>query len=541
MDIINPTSTASTAEVDVNKIINQVYAVPNDYLRKKGVVLDNFQDTSGWAATSCTKADNTNQYKIGTKSLQLTATTYNTQFYIDKVINWDLSDMESLSFWVYISSNSAFTEDLVVMLSNDSGFSNYYQLTTSIYYYGQAGGWALLTVKKEDAEIGWGEPSWDTVFTKLRIRNKTSASAYAVVSLGGIIKNIESIGRVIICSDDSNESVYTKMFPYLQSKGKNFTFYYITERYNQEGLITPAQLQEIYDAGNDIANHTVNHYDLTSLTEVAARNELTKARQQLNDWGFTRASDHVAYPYGYYSSTVLKVMEENGFKTGRLAMFRNQSMPIDNPYLMRSCSYVYGDTTIADFIAKADEAKEYGWTMIALFHNVTDSPTETEDVPTSDFQSFVDHCISIDLPIVSMSQWYNELNPSSDIPIANTKASADVSIAVANTWYSGASITLAPGRWLVFGQIALLRNTTTALTYSARISDGTNHYASGGDYRTSVANNITTIPLNTVITLTATTTISIQATADQTATIKAALATNGAGNNATQISAVKLA
>ena len=122
----------------------------------------------------------------------------------------------------------------------------------------------------------------------------------------------------------------------------------------------------------------------------------------------------------------------------------------------------------------------------------------------------------------------------------NAKASGDTSIAVANTWYTGAGISLPAGTYLVTAQITVLRSTTTALTYAARISDGTNHYASAGDYRASAANNVVTLNMNTIITLAGTTTINVQATASQTATIKAALASNGAGNNATQISAIQL-
>ena len=117
---------------------------------------------------------------------------------------------------------------------------------------------------------------------------------------------------------------------------------------------------------------------------------------------------------------------------------------------------------------------------------------------------------------------------------------ADVSIAQANTWYTGATITLAAGVWLVNAQITVLRSTTTAVTYSARISTGSVHYASAGSYRASVANNVTTMNMMTVITLAAQTNILLQATANQTGTIKAAIPVNAMGNNATQIHAIKL-
>ena len=123
----------------------------------------------------------------------------------------------------------------------------------------------------------------------------------------------------------------------------------------------------------------------------------------------------------------------------------------------------------------------------------------------------------------------------------NGTASGDVAIASANTWYTGASVTLPPGKYLVTGHITCLRNTTTEVRYSARISTGSVHYASAGMYMPSVANNIATMAMSTVVTLTTTTTLNIQATATQTATIKAALVSNGAGNNATQINAIPIA
>lgn len=122
----------------------------------------------------------------------------------------------------------------------------------------------------------------------------------------------------------------------------------------------------------------------------------------------------------------------------------------------------------------------------------------------------------------------------------NNKLGADVEIAIINTWYTGASLVLPAGTYLVTGQVSLLRNTTTALTYSAKINAGTTNYASAGIYMPSIANHIATLPLTTIITLAAETTITLQATATVVSTIKAALLTNGAGNTATQLSAVRI-
>ena len=95
----------------------------------------------------------------------------------------------------------------------------------------------------------------------------------------------------------------------------------------------------------------------------------------------------------------------------------------------------------------------------------------------------------------------------------------------------------------MLAQITVLRSTTTAVTYSAKIcnSGQTVTYASSGAYEASVANSIVTLTMVSRIVLGVSTTINVMATANQTATIKAALLTNAAGNTATQLTAIKIA
>jgi len=120
----------------------------------------------------------------------------------------------------------------------------------------------------------------------------------------------------------------------------------------------------------------------------------------------------------------------------------------------------------------------------------------------------------------------------------------DVQMPTSNTWYDGPSVSLAAGTWLINTHTTLARTATTALTYFNRLTDGTNHHASSSQYQASVANHTVSIGLSAVITLASTTTIKIQSTSNAGATsvlMKAALLANGSGNNATQITAVKIA
>jgi hypothetical protein len=128
---------------------------------------------------------------------------------------------------------------------------------------------------------------------------------------------------------------------------------------------------------------------------------------------------------------------------------------------------------------------------------------------------------------------------------AEGSASGDVTMTATNTWYTGASVALTAGTWLINAHITLNRTTTTAQQYQVRIHDTTNaaSHASSQQYQASVANAPVSMALTAIITLVGNATLVIQA-ASSTSTnnlIKAATLANGVGNNATQITAVKIA
>jgi hypothetical protein len=128
---------------------------------------------------------------------------------------------------------------------------------------------------------------------------------------------------------------------------------------------------------------------------------------------------------------------------------------------------------------------------------------------------------------------------------AEGAASGDVTMASTNTWYTGASVALTAGTWLITAHITLNRTTTTAQQYQVRIHDTTNtvSYASSQQYQASVANAPVSMSLTSIVTLGGNATLAIQA-ASSTSTnnlIKAATLANGVGNNATKITAIKIA
>jgi len=120
----------------------------------------------------------------------------------------------------------------------------------------------------------------------------------------------------------------------------------------------------------------------------------------------------------------------------------------------------------------------------------------------------------------------------------------DVTMTATNTWYTGASVSLTAGTWLINAHITLNRAATTAQQYQTRIHDTTNNisYASSQQYQASVSNAPVSMALTAIITIAGSASLAIQA-ASSTSTnnlIKAATLANSSGNNATQITAIKL-
>jgi hypothetical protein len=132
-----------------------------------------------------------------------------------------------------------------------------------------------------------------------------------------------------------------------------------------------------------------------------------------------------------------------------------------------------------------------------------------------------------------------------DLSNKNTKLTADISMPAANTWYDIVSISLEAGTWLVGSSFLYSRTNNVADIAYCRITDKTNHFASTSQNRQAANNATLNLATTTIITVASTTTIWLQAAQNTTAAAnvaltKAVMIANGAGNNATQITAIRV-
>jgi peptidoglycan/xylan/chitin deacetylase (PgdA/CDA1 family) len=116
---------------------------------------------------------------------------------------------------------------------------------------------------------------------------------------------------LVITFDDGRPDTFTYAYPILKKYGFTATFFVIPARIGTSYHLTASQLVELRTAGNEIANHTWDHRDLTTLTYRAMRDEIHRASDAIQTIVGVRPVTF-AYPYGASNSTVISAAGAEG-------------------------------------------------------------------------------------------------------------------------------------------------------------------------------------------------------------------------------------
>ena len=112
----------------------------------------------------------------------------------------------------------------------------------------------------------------------------------------------------------------------LASHGMKGTFYINSGRIGSPNYLTLQQLRDLSADGNEIAGHTVQHADLTTLDPNEATREICNDRVNLANWGFQPKT--FAYPYGHTNAQVEQIVANCGYNSGR--EIGDLQSPVDN-------------------------------------------------------------------------------------------------------------------------------------------------------------------------------------------------------------------
>ncbi len=315
------------------------------------------------------------------------------------------------------------------------------------------------------------------------IQTATATSRAARVDISAFNK-----GTVLFTFDDGWKDQLTEAYPILHEAGFKATVYVNGEFVEDDDpeFMRLGDLRTLNAAGWDIANHTYDHSDIGDLTDQENMAKLKAIYTDCADWldrnGLSRASKHVAYPSGLYSSDLIRLLKSSGFKTGRATMFGQQfGVQYENELFKLPVYSLGDDDDLQACISGINTAASSGSTIILMLHRVEQDPGDL--VTTKAQLQRVVNEVSANvrankLSVMTITQWYAAQNqtPAGQTPPAPTVTNDDV----ANT-VSGMNLVMeyklddAAGYTkydpITFGSLNLAGNHTLAVRYAASGAD----------------------------------------------------------------------
>lgn len=151
---------------------------------------------------------------------------------------------------------------------------------------------------------------------------------------------------VVITFDDGLADFEDSAMPLLRDRGLAATLYVTTgflEDAHPPARVRPAgawldsaRLREVHDQGIEIGGHTHTHPQLDTLALAAARTEIRSCKFLLEDV-LQEAVHSFAYPHGYLSRAVRRLVDESGYDSAcavKNALSSTEDDPLALPRLM---------------------------------------------------------------------------------------------------------------------------------------------------------------------------------------------------------------
>lgn len=254
-------------------------------------------------------------------------------------------------------------------LMEDLSYSNYYECDLMPYL---SDGSNLFALNKSGFSIGSGEPGWDKI-NIIKIAFSTFGNSTSTITL----HEISTYNARPVCSiwfDDGWESVYSEAFPIMAAKGFKGILSVIGSHVGYTVYCSAVQLDELYDCGWDLVNHTNDHPDLTSIALEVAETDIYRGYDYLYSRGYTRACANMVPPYCATNEAVNQAISKYAV-TSRVTPGQYNYLPIQDPYNIgfKEVTSAISPDTVRQWIEHA--IKNDLW-LVLVFHSL-DAPTDS--------------------------------------------------------------------------------------------------------------------------------------------------------------------
>ena len=149
------------------------------------------------------------------------------------------------------------------------------------------------------------------------------------------------------------------------------TFYIVSGFTNSNRYMTDDQLRDLYNDGNEIGGHTLNHTNLPSVRGAELNREVCQDRSNLLAYGFEVTS--FAYPFGHYDDESKQAVLDCGYSNARGVSGGPDMIPPVDAYAVQAMPYIVSDTRLPKMLRYITEVENDGggW-VIFVFHHVCD-------------------------------------------------------------------------------------------------------------------------------------------------------------------------
>jgi peptidoglycan/xylan/chitin deacetylase (PgdA/CDA1 family) len=213
-----------------------------------------------------------------------------------------------------------------------------------------------------------------------RLRPPVAAIAVITASLCGSLLHAAparaaTAPTVVTIGFDDGTAEQVDALPILQAHGMKATFFVNTGVIGDAEHLSWAGLHTLFNAGNEIAGHTVDHANLAPLTTAEARQEVCTDRNSLLAQGFPATS--FAYPFGSFDGGTEQVVQACGYNSGRgvAGISKNgpyaETIPPLDPYATRTPPNPKKATKLStlELYVQDAEANGGGWVQF-VFHRL---------------------------------------------------------------------------------------------------------------------------------------------------------------------------
>jgi len=178
---------------------------------------------------------------------------------------------------------------------------------------------------------------------------------------------------ITIMFDDNSPTIYNEGFIRMRPLGLVGNHAVITGNLTNDpasGLITRQQMQEMYDAGWSILNHTRLHKNLLNEDDASVTSEVMQGRQDLIDNGWTRSKDDFVPPFNSANEHTLSIIKQYARScTAFLGPDVINTFPFD-PY--RIGRFGAGTNSVFIFKSWIDRAIDRSGQFHIYFHSIAD-------------------------------------------------------------------------------------------------------------------------------------------------------------------------